>query len=77
VVHGERCDDEVEGALGQRVLETVHAQMASATSAEEDAVHRANATEFGLAAGVFTRDVDRARRVGRQITAGNPRRSYR
>jgi betaine-aldehyde dehydrogenase len=37
---------------------------------EKDAVHRANATEFGLAAGVFTRDVDRARRVSREINAG-------
>ena len=37
---------------------------------ENDAVHRANATEFGLAAAVFTRDVDRARRVSRQINAG-------
>ncbi|HLM21470.1 MAG TPA: aldehyde dehydrogenase family protein [Propionibacteriaceae bacterium] len=37
---------------------------------EKEAIHRANATEFGLAAGVFTRDVDRARRVSRQINAG-------
>jgi betaine-aldehyde dehydrogenase len=37
---------------------------------ENDAIYRANATEFGLAAGVFTRDVDRARRVSRQINAG-------
>jgi betaine-aldehyde dehydrogenase len=37
---------------------------------ENDAIHRANATEFGLAAGVFTRDVDRARRVSRKINAG-------
>jgi betaine-aldehyde dehydrogenase len=37
---------------------------------ENDAIHRANATEFGLATGVFTRDVDRARRVSRQINAG-------
>jgi betaine-aldehyde dehydrogenase len=37
---------------------------------EDDAIHRANATEFGLAAGMFTRDVDRARRVSRQINAG-------
>jgi betaine-aldehyde dehydrogenase len=37
---------------------------------EKDAIHRANATEFGLAAGVFTRDVDRARRVSREINAG-------
>jgi acyl-CoA reductase-like NAD-dependent aldehyde dehydrogenase len=37
---------------------------------EDEAVHRANATEFGLAAAVFTRDGDRARRVSRQINAG-------
>jgi betaine-aldehyde dehydrogenase len=37
---------------------------------EKDAISRANATEFGLAAAVFTRDVDRARRVSRQINAG-------
>jgi betaine-aldehyde dehydrogenase len=37
---------------------------------EKGAIHRANATEFGLSAGVFTRDVDRARRVSRQINAG-------
>src|SRR4029453_6204570 len=37
---------------------------------EDDAVHRANATEFGLAAGVFPPDVARARRVSRQINAG-------
>jgi acyl-CoA reductase-like NAD-dependent aldehyde dehydrogenase len=37
---------------------------------ETDAIRRANATEFGLAAGVFTRDVDRARRVSSQIRAG-------
>jgi betaine-aldehyde dehydrogenase len=37
---------------------------------EKDAIHRANATEFGLAAGVFTRDVDRPCGVSRQINAG-------
>jgi betaine-aldehyde dehydrogenase len=37
---------------------------------ENEAIHRANATEFGLAASVFTRDVDRARRVSREINAG-------
>ncbi|WP_217575023.1 aldehyde dehydrogenase family protein [Streptomyces sp. GbtcB7] len=37
---------------------------------EADALRRANATEFGLAAAVFTRDTDRARRVGREIKAG-------
>ena len=37
---------------------------------EDEAVRRANATEFGLAAAVFTRDVDRARRVSRELRAG-------
>ncbi|WP_217553763.1 aldehyde dehydrogenase family protein [Streptomyces sp. GbtcB6] len=37
---------------------------------EAEAVYRANATEFGLAAAVFTRDGDRARRVGRAVRAG-------
>ncbi|MER5890068.1 aldehyde dehydrogenase family protein [Streptomyces sp. NPDC001941] len=37
---------------------------------EEDAVTRANATEFGLAASIWTRDVDRPLRVGREIKAG-------
>ncbi|MGW7545717.1 aldehyde dehydrogenase family protein [Streptomyces sp. NPDC054770] len=37
---------------------------------EAEAVHRANATEFGLSAAVFTRDGDRARRVSRAIRAG-------
>lgn len=37
---------------------------------EADAIHRANATEFGLAASVFTADAARARRVGKAIQAG-------
>jgi betaine-aldehyde dehydrogenase len=37
---------------------------------EDEAIHRANATEFGLAAAVFTRDGDRARRVSGSIDAG-------
>jgi betaine-aldehyde dehydrogenase len=37
---------------------------------EDEAICRANATEFGLAAAVFTRDGDRARRVSRQLNAG-------
>jgi acyl-CoA reductase-like NAD-dependent aldehyde dehydrogenase len=37
---------------------------------EAEAITRANATELGLAAGVFTRDGDRSRRVSRAIQAG-------
>jgi acyl-CoA reductase-like NAD-dependent aldehyde dehydrogenase len=37
---------------------------------EDEAVTRANATVFGLAAAVFTKDVDRAQRVAHAIKAG-------
>ena len=37
---------------------------------EEEVIARANATEFGLAAGVFTRDIARAHRVIGQLQAG-------
>jgi betaine-aldehyde dehydrogenase len=37
---------------------------------EEEAVTRANATEFGLAAGVFTNDLNRAHRVVSRFEAG-------
>ena len=37
---------------------------------EAEAVARANATEYGLAASIWTRDVDRPLRVGREIKAG-------
>ena len=37
---------------------------------EEEVVARANATPFGLAAGVFTRDLARAHRVAGQLQAG-------
>jgi betaine-aldehyde dehydrogenase len=37
---------------------------------EDDAIRRANATEFGLAAGVFTRDMARAHRVIAALQAG-------
>jgi betaine-aldehyde dehydrogenase len=37
---------------------------------ETDAVRRANATEYGLAASVWSRDVDRPLRVGRELRAG-------
>ncbi|MCK0168304.1 betaine-aldehyde dehydrogenase [Jannaschia sp. S6380] len=37
---------------------------------EEEAIARANATEFGLSAGLFTRDLARAHRVVAQLRAG-------
>jgi hypothetical protein len=37
---------------------------------EDEAITRANATIFGLAASIFTKDVDRAQRVARAIKAG-------
>ncbi|WP_220135832.1 aldehyde dehydrogenase family protein [Nocardia gipuzkoensis] len=37
---------------------------------ELDAIERANATRYGLAASIRTRDVDRPMRVGRRIDAG-------
>jgi acyl-CoA reductase-like NAD-dependent aldehyde dehydrogenase len=37
---------------------------------EQDAISLANATEFGLAAGIWTRDVDRPMRVGRELDVG-------
>lgn len=37
---------------------------------EADAITKANATDFGLAAAVFTKDIDRAARVVRKLKAG-------
>ena len=37
---------------------------------EDEVIKRANATEFGLAAGVFTQDISRAHRVIHQMQAG-------
>jgi betaine-aldehyde dehydrogenase len=39
-------------------------------SDEEEVIARANATDFGLSAGVFTRDVTRAHRVIARLEAG-------
>lgn len=37
---------------------------------EADAISRANATEYGLSAGLFTNDINVSRRVSREISAG-------
>jgi len=39
-------------------------------ASDEEAIERANATEFGLASYLFTRDLDRALRVAERIEAG-------
>jgi betaine-aldehyde dehydrogenase len=41
-----------------------------AFDSEEEVVARANATQFGLSAGVFTRDIQRAHRVIADLEAG-------
>ncbi|MEM8936995.1 MAG: aldehyde dehydrogenase family protein [Pseudomonadota bacterium] len=38
---------------------------------EDDAIQKANATEFGLAASIWTCDISRAIRIGRAVRAGN------
>lgn len=38
---------------------------------EDEAIRRANATHFGLGAGLFTKDLSRAHRVAEQLQAGN------
>jgi betaine-aldehyde dehydrogenase len=38
---------------------------------EDEVIARANATPFGLSAGVFTRDLSRGHRVIRQLQAGS------
>jgi len=37
---------------------------------EDEVIRRANSTEYGLAAGIFTRDLSRAHRVARRLQAG-------
>lgn len=40
-------------------------------STEEEAIEIANDTEYGLAAGIWTKDIKRAHQVARQVDAGN------
>ena len=61
------CDDDMEF-----VRDEVFGPLMSVLSfdTEDEALDRANATEFGLAGAVFTRDFTRAHRVANKIQAG-------
>lgn len=63
---------EVTGAATPIVQEEVFGPVATfeVFDSEDDAVSLANATEYGLAASVWSRDIDRPRRVARRLTAG-------
>jgi acyl-CoA reductase-like NAD-dependent aldehyde dehydrogenase len=60
VIRGALPDEEIFGP----------AVTVEAFDGEDDAVRRANDTEFGLAASVWSRDLSKARRVSRRIAAG-------
>ena len=63
---------EVEDVHHQIVQKEVFGPVATyeVFDTEADAIWRANATEMGLAAGVFTNDINISRRVSREIQAG-------
>ncbi|MDW6002453.1 betaine-aldehyde dehydrogenase [Vibrio mangrovi] len=61
------CDEEMN-LVQHEIFGPVMAVMKF--SDEDDAIHRANDTSYGLAAGVFTRDISRAHRIIHQLQAG-------
>lgn len=61
--------DDVNSALVQEELFAPMASIETFTD-EAEAVHKANATHYGLAASLFTNDLNRANRVSRAIRAG-------
>jgi betaine-aldehyde dehydrogenase len=63
----DRCDDGM-GIVREEIFGPVMTVLEFDT--EEEVVQRANATEFGLSAAVFTRDLTRAHRVIAQLQAG-------
>ena len=61
------CSDDIE-IVREEIFGPVMAVLRF--SGEDEVIRRANATPFGLAAGVFTRDVARAHRVVARLQAG-------
>jgi len=61
------CDDE-QKIVREEIFGPVMSVLTF--SDEEEVVRRANDTEYGLAAGLFTRDLTRAHRVAAQLQAG-------
>jgi betaine-aldehyde dehydrogenase len=63
---------EVEDVSSEIVQKEVFGPVATfeVFDTEADAISRANATEMGLAAGIFTNDINISRRVSREIQAG-------
>ncbi len=64
----------LEGAPGDRAAtEEIFGPVAVVLPFEDeaDAVRLANATDYGLSGSIWTRDVGRALRVSRAVTAGN------
>jgi len=63
----DECHDDMD-VVRQEIFGPVMSVLEFAS--EEEVIARANATEFGLAAGVFTNDLTRAHRVIAQLEAG-------
>jgi betaine-aldehyde dehydrogenase len=63
----DRCDDNM-GIVREEIFGPVMCVLAF--DDESEVIRRANATEFGLSAGVFTADLTRAHRVIAQLEAG-------
>src|SRR4051794_29666811 len=63
---------EVDDPSAEIVQQEVFGPVASfeVFDTEQDAIGLANATDYGLAAGIWTRDVDRPLRVGRELDVG-------
>lgn len=64
----DECSDDMD-----IVVEEVFGMLLSVLEfdTEEEVIERANATEYGLAGGVFTKDLARAHRVAGKLDAGN------